>query len=114
MVNMTIEQRIRNDLLTNGDIGPEIERVLLFGSAARRSDGPESDIDLVVVLKRRGMSPSYAAMLENRLRVSRALATVRRERALDVLAYTHDEWEHLQHTGSSFFRQIAAEARELV
>ena len=34
--------------------GTRIERVVLFGSVARGTDGPESDVDLVVVADDRG------------------------------------------------------------
>jgi uncharacterized protein len=114
MVQQTLEQRIRRDLLGDRSIGPEVERILLFGSVARGTATEESDIDLVVVLNRSGFTRTYAEMLENRLRVGRALAGLSKEVALDVLAYTHDEWEQVRGSSGDFAKRLNSEARELV
>ncbi|MBI3392998.1 MAG: nucleotidyltransferase domain-containing protein [Nitrospirae bacterium] len=40
------------------DLGDLLEEIILFGSAARGSLKPDSDIDVLVVLKRRSLSSS--------------------------------------------------------
>lgn len=60
-------------------------RIVLFGSTARGEAGPESDIDLLVVMD--GFESRFAEMN----RASRLLASLRVP--VDVLIYTVDEVE---------------------
>jgi predicted nucleotidyltransferase len=114
MADASLEDRVKRELMGNPDVGQDIERVLLFGSVARGTEAPDSDIDIVVVLRRRGSFSSYGEMLHNRIRLARALWNLGAERPVDLLVYTHDGWEALCRAGGSFVRQVADEARELV
>jgi len=68
-------------------------KVILFGSAARGEAGPESDIDLVVILKRvRGRRAEMVRLLD----ILRPLRL-----PVDVLVYSEQEvleWGHLPGT----------------
>jgi predicted nucleotidyltransferase len=63
------------------------ERVILFGSRARASAGPESDIDLLVI-EAQPFGPSRSRMAEV-ARLSRLLKRFRV--ALDLLVFSQDE-----------------------
>lgn len=91
-----------------------LHKVLIFGSYAQEKAQAESDLDLLVVLNKEGMSGSYAELLENRKSVSRLLREFRKKIPIDLLVYTKDEWNALQHSGSSFIRQIEQEGIRLV
>jgi predicted nucleotidyltransferase len=80
-----------------------IARIVLFGSVARGSDGPESDVDVLVVVRSR----------------DREVREGLDEIAFDVLSSTHrapvlviypeDAWEHARASGSEL---VAAVERE--
>ncbi len=83
------------------------ERVIVFGSYAQGEAGPDSDIDLIVVLDSDTMPTTYHDRMRNRLLVRRALDAVNRDYALDVLVYTVPEWKRFQEAGSAFAKEVA-------
>lgn len=91
-----------------------LHKVLLFGSYAQGTAQTESDVDLLVVLNKEGMSGSYSEMLENRKSVSQLLRELRKKIPVDLLVYTKDEWTALKSSDSSFIRQIEQEGIQLV
>jgi predicted nucleotidyltransferase len=104
----TIKQELL-DLLKN----QHLHQVLLFGSYARGAAREESDVDLLVILDKKGMSGSYAEVLENKKFVSMLLRELRKKIPIDLLVYTKDEWAALKKSGSSFIQQIEREGIRL-
>jgi predicted nucleotidyltransferase len=84
------------------------EKVIVFGSYAHGEAGPDSDIDLIVVLDSDTMPTTYHDRARNRLLVRRALDALNRDYALDVLVYTLPEWNRFQDAGSAFAKEIAS------
>ena len=89
-------------------------RAIVFGSFARGEATEESDIDLVVILDKRGFSKNYAEFLQNKRLLSKALRPLRKRIPIDLLVYTQDEWEYLQQTGSSFVKRLEQEGIDLL
>jgi len=89
------------------------ERVIVFGSYAQGEAGPDSDIDLIVVLDSNTMPTTYRDRTRNRLLVRRALDALNRDYALDVLVYTVPEWKRFQDAGSAFAREVASQGVEV-
>lgn len=104
----TIKQELL-DLFKN----QHLHQVLLFGSYARGAAREESDVDLLVILDKEGMSVSYAELLENKKTVSILLRELRKKIPIDLLVYTKDEWAALKKSGSSFIQQIEREGIRL-
>jgi predicted nucleotidyltransferase len=100
--------RIRESLR---DLRPE--RVIVFGSCARGGAGLDSDIDLIVVLDSQNMPGTYQERMMNRLLVRRALDSVNRDYAMDVIVYTAPEWKRFQDSGSAFSKEVANEGVEV-
>jgi predicted nucleotidyltransferase len=90
-----------------------LHKVLIFGSYAQEKAQAESDLDLLVVLNKEGMSGSYAEVLENKKSVSMLLRELRKKIPIDLLVYTKDEWAALKKSGSSFIQQIEREGIRL-
>lgn len=88
-------------------------RVIVFGSYADGAANRDSDIDLIVVLDSEAEPKGYRDRMRNRLRVRRALDTLNRDYALDVLVYTTPEWKRFQDSGSAFSREIASRGVEV-
>jgi len=103
-----LRQRIRESLTP---LHPR--KVILYGSFARGGAGPDSDIDLIVVLDSDAVPATYRERSESRLAVRRALDELNRDYALDVLVYTLPEWRRFQETGSAFSREVVREGVEL-
>ncbi len=82
------------------------EKIILFGSNTTGNSSTDSDIDLLVVLKKKGYSSSYREILDNRRMISEKLIDIRKKIPIDLLVYTKTEWEKLVESGSSFFREI--------
>jgi uncharacterized protein len=72
---------------------PEIERILLFGSMARREAVPGSDADVLLVLRE-----SDRAFLDRTVYYGLFDVGV----GVDVVAYTHQELEDLMAQGNAF------------
>lgn len=104
-----ISQAIIN-LLSN----QKLHRVLLFGSYAYGNAHDESDVDLLVILDKKGISSNYREIVENKKNVSVHLRELRKTVPIDLLVYTRDEWTALKNSGSSFIRQIEEEGIRLI
>jgi len=85
----------------------------VFGSYAQGEAGPDSDIDLVVVLDSDTMPVTYRDRVRNRLLVRQALDALNRDYALDVLVYTRPEWKRFQDAGSAFAKEVASQGVEV-
>ncbi|OQX22890.1 MAG: hypothetical protein BWK80_28785 [Desulfobacteraceae bacterium IS3] len=98
------------DLLRNQNL----YRVFVFGSYAHGKAHDESDVDLLVILDKKGISSNYREILENKKTVSVHLRELRKTVPADLLVYTRDEWTALKNSGSSFIRQIEKEGIRLI
>ncbi len=81
-------------------------RVIVFGSFASGEAGPDSDIDLIVVLNRHGIPVDYNEKMENHRSIRRLLRDINEQRALDIIVFTIDEWNSFVNNGSYFSRVI--------
>ncbi len=81
-------------------------KVIVFGSHAFGKAGKDSDIDLLVVLDKKGKSQNYKELIQNRRFISKQLLRLKKKYSIDLLVYTKDEWEDLKLSGSSFFHKI--------
>jgi predicted nucleotidyltransferase len=97
---------IRKQITDGLNTSPRPLKVILFGSYARGIPHDDSDIDLVVILDRKGKSASYRALIKNRMEISRRLRNLKKKYPMDVLVYTKDEWEELRASETSFIRKI--------
>ena len=91
-VAMTAETKkildeIRPELLR---IAPKGAKVLLFGSRARGDERPDSDFDILVLLKRKGKS-----LPEDNMGLGYDINTLfwKRDRDVGTVVQTEDEWE---------------------
>lgn len=90
-----------------------IDKILLFGSEATGTAGPDSDIDLLVVLDNTTMPASFQERSANYLLISRAIRDIEKKHPIDLLVYTRPEFERLKASGSLFVRRILREGISL-
>ncbi|MBI4434251.1 nucleotidyltransferase domain-containing protein [Candidatus Uhrbacteria bacterium] len=81
------------------------ERIILFGSHAWGTPGPDSDIDLFIV-KKSTESPFDRIRTIKRMLYGSGVAT-------DVLVYTPEQTERRRAIGDPFIRQILERGRTL-
>jgi len=89
-------------------------RVIVFGSAIRDKFHEDSDIDLAVILNKKGIAKTYKERIENRKIVSKLLRNIRKKIPIDLFVYTKDEWELLQRSGSTFYKEIEEKGRVII
>lgn len=58
--------------------GQKLYKVILFGSHAYGTSHSDSDIDLLVVLDKKGISNNYKKILENKKSISKQLRVLRK------------------------------------
>lgn len=100
--NLQRKQRLQAELdrIVQVLAGLGARKVILFGSLARGAVRPDSDLDLIVIYD---TAASFMARLD-------ALYTALQPRlAVDLLAYTPQEWEQMQ--TSAFVRRALAEGQ---
>jgi predicted nucleotidyltransferase len=90
-----------------------IDKILLFGSEATGTAGPDSDIDLLVVLDRDTMPQSFHERSANYLQISRAIREIEKVFPVDLLVYTRPEFEMIKASGSLFIRRVLREGIEI-
>ncbi len=93
------------ELLKNQDI----YKIFLFGSYAVGKVHNDSDVDLLVILNKDGVSDNYKTLLENKRTISKPLHELRKSVPIDLLVYTKDEWKILKDSKSSFITHIEKE-----
>ena len=91
------------------DVTP-LYRVLLFGSHARDTAGPDSDLDLIVVVDSDDLPKGFTERAAYYLTISRALRDIQRKIPIDLLVYTKKEFENFVTQRSGFSRQVLSEA----
>ena len=94
--------------------GQKLYKVLIFGSYAYGKTHNESDIDLLVILDKRGVSSSYKKLLENKKIISKQLRELRKSIPIDLLVYTKEEWDILRDSKNSFVKHIEKESINLI
>ena len=105
---------LKNEIVSKLASNKDVRRIILFGSYARGTPDAESDVDIVVILSRKGYFSSYTEMLENRTRMSKPLLKLRETVPIDLLVYTADEWETLERSQSDFVRNVRKEGVDLL
>jgi predicted nucleotidyltransferase len=73
-----------------------VTRLSIFGSKARGDDSPESDLDVLLIVK------DDAAGLKRKLRRVGYLLAATGETVPSILVYTETEWESRKRSGSPF------------
>lgn len=100
---------IKNEIVSGLKSASDVNRIILFGSYARGNQDADSDVDLVVILSKKGFFQSYTEMLENRMQLSKPLLKLRESIPVDLFVYTADEWAMLEKTQSDFVRNVYKE-----
>jgi len=85
-----------------------VRRLLIYGSKARGDAGPESDLDVLLVVSNR------AAKLKRRLRWTGYMLAAASTAVPSILAYTEDEWGSRQHGSSPFRRAVKRDAVQVL
>jgi predicted nucleotidyltransferase len=103
-MNTNLEQEIRS-IATQIIEKYKPEKIILFGSAARGDEGPDSDADFLVIKKK---TPLYGA--ERARRLSRM---IKRGIPVDFLVYRPEEFEKRLEMGDPFLKAILKEGKVL-
>ena len=93
---------VRRRLLS--DLDPPPEKIVVFGSRARGNARPDSDLDLLIVLRTDGTPGQRGVLVRRPLRQLGV--------AMDILVYTPEEYERYRAYPSSVVR--AAEREGIV
>ena len=83
-----------------------IEKVILFGSAASGQMGPDSDLDLLIVMDTDYLPQTYQERMEYRLQIQRKVRHIRKKVPIDLLIYTRPEYKLITHDMSSFIKDV--------
>ncbi len=108
-----LTDEMKKELLEKIKAADRIDRIILFGSEAVGTAGPESDIDLIVVLDRDTSPENFRESSANYLQVSRAIREIEKRYPIDLLVYTRPEFEKIKASGSIFIRRVLREGIEL-
>jgi predicted nucleotidyltransferase len=77
-----------------------VERMVIYGSKARGEAGPESDLDVLIIVTNR------AAGQKRALRRIGYLLAADMDVVPSIMAYTLDEWETRKRSRSPFLRAV--------
>jgi len=81
-------------------------KIVLFGSHAKGTATPESDVDLMVILDNDDVSKTYQERLDKKMVISKLVREINYETALDILVYSKEEFRLLKERGNSFLDEI--------
>jgi predicted nucleotidyltransferase len=77
-----------------------IEEIIIFGSKARGDAGPDSDLDLLVILREGGRDRKREVR-----HIGHRLAAVS-EVVPSIMVYTREEWTLRKRSGSPFYQAV--------
>ena len=81
-----------------------VVRMVIYGSKARGDDHPESDLDVLLIVK------NEASDLKRPLRRIGYELAATSDAVPSILAYTQDEWESRRESGSPFQQAVERDA----
>ena len=81
-------------------------KIILFGSHAKGTASPESDVDLMVILDNDDVAKTYEERINQELFISKLVREINYETALDILVYSKEEFRLLKERGNSFLNEI--------
>ncbi len=113
MEGFVLTEELKKELVERIKSAEKVDKILLFGSEATGTSGPDSDIDLLVVLNRETTPDSFRERNANYLQISRAIREIEKKHPIDLLVYTRPEFEAMKATGSLFVRRVLREGIEL-
>ena len=90
-----------------------IKEIILFGSINTGSYDEESDIDLLIILDIDKIPSTYEEKMEMKLELRKAIRTINRKVAIDLLVYTKKEFEIIKKEGNNFFQDIIKNGKKL-
>ncbi|MBM3301552.1 MAG: nucleotidyltransferase domain-containing protein [Deltaproteobacteria bacterium] len=108
--------RVERDLLNTladmfyDKLGQKLTSVILFGSVARAEEGPESDVDLLVVVK----NGTNIEKAENEASDISLQAYSRFGCSISIILVTRSEYDKKLKRKQGFWREIPAEGRKLL
>ena len=85
-----------------------VRRLLIYGSKARGDAGPESDLDVLLIVN------DKAARQKRKLRWVGYMLAAASSVVPSILAYTEDEWASRERSGSSFQRAVEHDAVQML
>ena len=90
-----------------------IKEIILFGSMNNANFDEESDIDLLIILDIDKIPKTYEEKMKMKLELRKAIRTINRKVAIDLLVYTKKEFELLKKEGNNFFQNIIKNGKKL-
>lgn len=88
-------------------------KVILFGSFAYGKPDLDSDIDIIVVLNKRGFPVDYNEKMGNHRKLRRLLRDINKIVSLDIIVFTIDEWDAFVQNKSSFSRIVLEKGKAI-
>ena len=85
-----------------------VVRMLIYGSKAREEERPDSDLDVLLIVK------DTASGLKRKLRRTGYLLAATSEVLPSILAYTEEEWERRDKSGSVFRQAVERDAVQVL
>lgn len=89
-------------------------KAILFGSSAEGNFTDDSDIDLIVVLKKDEMPKTFDERIQNYSRVKEFFKPLKNEVPMDIIVYTKAEWSHFIKADNSFTRNVLKRGEVLI
>lgn len=90
-----------------------IKEIILFGSMNNGNFDDESDIDLLIILDIDKIPETYEEKMKMKLELRKAIRTINRKVAIDLLVYTKKEFELIKKEGNNFFQNIIKNGKKL-
>lgn len=81
-------------------------KIILFGSYARGTVTPDSDIDLMILLDNDFLPKTSSEKLERNWNIHKLVLDINYQYAMDVKIYSRAEFRKLKNKGSFFIEEI--------
>ncbi len=102
----TVEAALRQWAEAATANNPAIAAVGYFGSYSRNQAGVGSDLDVIILLQSDGNEPAHRPFHQRAVAFDFGFIPV----PVDAIAYTQEEWAHLETASPRFYKTLTQEA----
>ena len=89
------------------------EKIILFGSYAYGTAGPDSDLDILVVTSDETIPSSFSEKSKIHLRISKAISDIKKEFPVDLIVHTKAMHEKFIKLNSLFAQELLNKGKVL-
>lgn len=103
---MKLDEKIKNEIVNKIKSSFAVKNIFLYGSFAKETANENSDIDLTVILDKKGFTDNFEERINNKTEIRKALGNLNKQLIFDISVFTNDDWTKLLSMDGFYKKEI--------